>query len=345
MISGLASLELRRGLRPWLFAAAGTLVALVLLRDPPQSWFGEAPEAGAWRRRELWGTALLVFWPIALLRAAGLVGRWRTGELDWLAPRVRGLGRALIASWSGGLAAMLIGVALVGVLAEATSGPGPALRDRGWFVGTEVEAGAASDARQWTVELPRTEAGAQLAVEVLVRGYRGPAVDAGLVVRRGGHETKWQGRLGRAREVLVDLPPGEGTTELTLERRSDGAALLIERPGAQLYSPAGRLAGAWQIFARVALAAALSLALAIGFGAWVSTASAVLACAVLWIGVWLGDAPWSLPGEDLFRVLDALGRGRAAGHVTLGSLVVTALGVLAGIGLARFGLARQRRAS
>jgi len=343
MISGLASLELRRGLRPWLLIAAGVLVALVLAGEPPRSWFGESPAAGAWRRRELWGAALLVFWPVALLRAGGLVGSWRNGELDWLAPRVRDLGRALVASWMGGLAAMLIGVTLIAALAEATSGPGPALVDRGWFEGAELESPDSTSLRRWTIELPRTTDGARLAVDIQVRGYRGPAVDAGLVVSRGTVETRWEGRLGRAREVLVDLPAGEGPAALTLERLSDGAALSIQRPGAQLYSPAAPFAGAWQLFARVALAAALSLALAIGFGAWVSTASAVLTVGVLWTAVWIGDAPWSLPGGDLFSVLDALGRGRAAASVPFSALAVTALGVVLGLGLARFGLARQRR--
>lgn len=343
MLQGLALLHLRRGLRPWLLVAIAALVALVLASDPPQAWFGEAIAAGAWRRRELWGVALLVLWPVALLRAASLVSSWRAGELDWIAPRVTGLGRALTASWIGGWAAMLIGVALVAALAEATSDAGPHLVDRGFRAGIELESADSLASRSWTIELPATESGARLAVDVALRGYRGPAVDAGLTVRRGEGETHWRGRLGRAHEVLIELPAGSGPAQLTLERLSDGAALSIPRAGARLYTPAGRLAGAAGLFARVALAAALSLALAIGFGAWVSTASAVFAACALWIAVWIGDAPWPLPGSDLFVALDALGRGRAASALPLSSYAITAAGCALGIGLARFGLARQRR--
>jgi hypothetical protein len=345
MNSGLAMLHLRRGLRPWLFVAALVLVLLVLSGDPPQQWLGEESAAGAWRRRELWGAALLVFWPVALLRAASLVGDWRAGELDWLAPRVTNLGRALFASWVGGLAALLIGVGAVAAIAEATGGDSPKLVDRGSFEGTEVATLDPSVARAWTLDLPPTQDGAQLAVALDLLGYRGPAVDAGVVVRRDGSEARWEGRLGRAREVLVPLPPGDGPVQVTLERLSDGAAISMHRPAARLYAPAGSFASFWGLMSRIALAAALSLALAIGFGAWVSTPSAMLAVVALWTCVWIGDAPWPLPGDDLFGALDALGRGRAAGAIPLRSAWVTLAGVAFGLGLAQFGLSRQRRAA
>lgn len=345
MLKGLALLHLRRGLRPWLLLALAALVALVFASDPPRAWFGEGAAASAWRRRELWSVALLVCWPVAVLRAGSLVSSWRHGELDWLAPRVSGIGRALTASWCGTLAALLVGIALTAALAEATSDASPGLVDRGFQVGIELESADPLASRTWAIELPETAAGARLAVDVALRGYRGPAVDAGLTLRRGAAVTRWNGRLGRAREVLLELPSGAGPAELKLERMSDGAALSLSRAGARLYEPAGPLVGAAALFLRIALAAALSLALALGFGAWVSPASAVFAVGALWTVVWIGDAPWSLPGDDLFMALDALGRERAAGAPPLASWITTLVGCALGIGLARFGLARQRRSA
>ncbi|MCB9903337.1 MAG: hypothetical protein H6831_02930 [Planctomycetes bacterium] len=345
MFRGLALLHLRRGLRPWMFVALGALAALVLTSDPPRALVGESMPAGAWRRRELWSVALLVCWPAALLHAASLVPRWRAGELDWLAPRVSGLGRALAASWCGTLAAMLSAVLLVAALAEATSGPAPALVDRGFRAGVELEAANPRSSRRWSVELPATDPGSRLAVDVAPRVYRGPTVDALLTVERGDARTLWTGRVGRAQEVLLDLPPGEGPAVLTLECVSDGAALSAPQVGARLWARAERLDGASGLFGRVALAAALSLALALGFGAWVSAASALFAVGALWTVVWLGDAPWPLPASDLFAVLDDLGRGRAAGSVPLAAWWITLAGCVVGVGLARVGLARQRRSA
>lgn len=326
-----------------MLAAAALLVLLVLRNEPPQSWFGEAPEPGAWRRRELWTAALLIFWSVAMLRAGSLIGNWRGGELDWLVPRTSGLGRALIASWAGCVAAMLIGIALVAMVAELSGGPGPSRVDRGWYPGTAIASSTELQERRWSMELPQTSAGAQLAVQVEVRGYRGPAVDARLSLKRGDHETGWNGRLGRAREVMIDLPAGSGPAELSLERLSDGAALFVERRGAELFEPANALSGVWGLFSRVALAAAFSLALAIGLGAWMSTPSAILTVLAMYSAVWIGDATWPVPGSDLFAALDALGRGRAAGDVTIRVVLFAVAGVIVGLGAARIGLARQRR--
>lgn len=348
-------LHLRRGLQPWLILAASALAALVLAGDAPREWLGEELQPGAWCRRELWAALLLLLWPAALYRASTLIGRWRTGELDWLGTRARSLGIALTTSWLGICAAFLAAVCVVALVAETACGTGAAFVDEGWFEGEVIAQAAPEGARQWAVVLPATTDGARIAVPILLRGYGGATVEAGLQVRRGplpagtaedaDNVTRWTGTLGRAHELELALPAGDGLVTITLERLSDGAALLVEQPGARLLTPARRGADTLGILIRIALAAALSCALAIGCGAWVSPPSAALAVLTLWTAAWLGDGAWSLPGADLFQLLDDMGRGRAAAAPGTAVWATGLFGSALGLGLGRLGLARQRRES
>lgn len=339
MDARLAWLHLRRGARPWLLVAVAALVTLALLRDDGAE---SLAAGGRWTRRDVWAAGLLVLWPAALVRAASLAASWRDGELDWIAPRARRLGGALVASWTGVVGAALAVALCVGAVAELAGGAPPEVVDRGWIDG-EREARDDADSFAFTVAAPATGEGAWLVVPVELRGHRGPGVDVRVTVERGDARSAWSTRLARAGELLVALPAGAAPARVAIAATSNGAALFVPRVGARVLDPAGPLRAAWSLYARVALAAALSTALALALGAWISAPGACLGAATPWLVAWLGDAAWPLPARDLFAALDETVRGRAAAAPDAAAVAVAVAGCVAALALARAGLARRGR--
>lgn len=354
----LVRLELRRSLGPWTALAVVALAALLAAADWTPAALSHAPGAGerelaalgrGLRRQAVWGGALLFLIPALAFHGAGLVGRWRAGEGDWLGSSpARPLG-ALVASWAGIALGGLAPLGATAALAEfACRGGGPTLA-RTWSGGPadavhlepRLENGQTF---KCGLELGATVEGARLAVRLRPSIGAAPTTDARVSLTRDGVEREARVRLATRTWVEVELVSGPGPVVLAVENLGPGAMAVMDGESFALWSPGGAEGRAsLGLLARGALAVAVTSALAVGFGAWVGAATAGLGalCALLVATAFLG-APRAWPGADLARALDPVSLGRLPEPMGFAPWL-GALGlVAAGMTLARGGMGSWR---
>jgi hypothetical protein len=381
--ASLARLSLVRTLSPWTIAWCAGVLALLALREwaPATASLG-APSVAAARaiehglaRQGVWDGALLAIVPFLVWRAARTVSAWRAGDVDWMGSRAVSRATILVATWLGAFVASLLVIAPIALIAEARAGASvPSVR----LVGTFGEAGAGwaegrraltwrardpldaltSSARDASTERAVLERAADVLprarFELALGSSSGPGASITLRARRmsstGAAETHTVKRVGTRSAIEVDLPPGRGDVEFSLAcaDASDRVFLLSTR--GELWSPvASDGAASTAILARMTLALAAWLALAIGFGAWMHATSAAAMLLALLVAVWCAPQTSTLaslvPGGDLLDALSIASRGRVPPAIDARSFAVCALIAAIGLSLARWSLAHWRRES
>ena len=341
MSAALALLSARRALAPGVLLFAATVLGLCLRAD----W--GAGDAAV--REAAWSVVALAVLPLLAVRAARIVGGWRTGEGEWLGSSAAGRPGILVSAWLGTWAGGTILLALAALAIEAAArGPAePSLRRIGEIAlpdATWITAGAAS---AWTASPAESDwpAGARGHIEVAFGpGYASPA-DLVLTARRAGQERVGRARIVSRGSIEVGIPPGSGELRLEVACERAGARAYVASDAMEVWLPCAseRLAGS-AILLRLALGLGAWTALAIGFGACVGTPIAALALLAIWTPAWLADrAPEWLPAGDLWRALEIAGSGRVPGPVEPASLATLAALAAAGLAIGALGLAGSWR--
>jgi hypothetical protein len=147
-------------------------------------------------------------------------------------------------------------------------------------------------------------------------------------------------------DIEVDIPRGAGDVEFSIACADDGdrAFLLSER--GELWTPVAtnRLASA-AVCARAALALGAWLAFAIGLGGWMHASSAALLLAAVMIAAWMSaDTSPLWPGGDLVTALAIVERGRVPPPISSHAMITAMIAAASGLALARWSIARWRRA-
>ncbi len=360
MIRGLASLAARRTLAPGVIAIAAAVLALALRADWGGGSAGLAVEAGerggalarASAREGVWSIAVLAILPLLLVRAARVVGTWRSGEGDWLGSRSAGRGSILVSTWLGTWigGAILLGMVFVAV---ETSAGSFASRQPTWRRAGEIELPSAAwitaDApSRWTADANESAwpAGSRARIDLAFGTGTGAAADVVLRARRGTQERSATARFVSHGSVEVEIPPGDGPLAFEIRCERAGSRAFVASDAMEVWEPGAREASAGlEILARLALALGAWTALAIGLGAWLSAPTAALAIAAAWIPIWLADRAHSwIPAADLWNALAIAGAGRVPRAIEPTAIAASA--VLASIGLAigSAGLRRWRSA-
>lgn len=359
MNAGLAWLAFRRALPPGFLLAALAVGALVVAAtwepDPRLVAALEATQVeglgpSALARQDVWTTLLVVLAPFLVARAAGVVPRWRRGEVDWLAASAHGRARVVLSTWLGldaAAIALCLGCAAAGELAAGRAGSGRVLAAR--FATPTVallESGVEQTRRLEPAAVP---AGTLLRARLDFLGG-GPAASVRLALRReegAGSATAARVLVSAPRWVDLALPAGRGPLVLALERIDGEAIVALAPDGLDLLTPAAsERVAASRLAARAALALVAALSLALGFGAWVSAPTAFLGALAVLVVALLSDAelarasPWSA----LRFALELAGRGVAAPWPSARAWIVGLSTMAAGLGLAVAGLRTWRRA-
>jgi hypothetical protein len=158
-------------------------------------------------------------------------------------------------------------------------------------------------------------------------------------------DTRVEKRIGTRSDIEIELPRGPGDIEFALACGSEGERVFLLSQRGELWIPveSGRSASS-ALLARDAASVAVWLALAIGFGGWMSAASATALILALMIPAWMSVEPSAVwPGGDLFGALAIVGGGRVPSAIDARSIACAALLVVAGIGLARWSIVQWRR--
>lgn len=341
-------------------AAPGVLVlfalaALVLVR---RDWAGEvalleaadgtALERG-FSRAGVWLGLTLIALLAGVGQAAALVGRWRAGESDWLAPRRASRPAGIASSWAGVVLAGGAILAATGVLAEwAAGGAPPTWRDGGSLLGRDVTRSAGGARVGFHLPDPRAREGARLAFDLGLRFDSGVSSELLLRVRRAEGPGPWielARRLGTAASLELDVPAGSGELEVEIERLGEGA-LIVLAPRARLWTPArAESRASLALLAHATLALAALSALALGFSSWTRPALGLALLLALMMGFLLSGAePTPLaPGSSLPASLATVQAGRVPPAPGLAECAGALLSILVGLGLANSGHSPWRR--
>ena len=352
--TGLFALALRRAL-PWgTIAVWSVLVALLLASasEVPASVLVAAGTEGALTavhglaRADRWGPLGVFALAWTALCAARTVPHWRKGECDWLGSRATTRATILGSSWLGTCCAALALLGASALAIELSLGAhepvlervgavridGPPLLRSGaaWKAAVDDAAGQLAAADRLRIEL------------ALAAGP--PAVDVVAVLSRSGSLREAHLRLFSRARLEIELPPGDGPLTLSLACNGSDAIVILYSEQAELWCARGASARASvQFFARCALAAAVLTALGLGLGSWMGLGSAAALLATLALAATLADPVWrGLPCADLPEAFDALAEGRAPGWPAWTLVATSVVSVLAGLALARLGLARWR---
>ncbi len=358
--AGLIGLELRRTLAPRGLCAF--LLFLIWLayaqqRGPIEvgQLGGEAlsPERSAeltrgLARQGIWGGALLLLLPALVLRSAASVTRLRRGDADWVGARPVSSMSWVLSTWIGLSVAGWLALGAVAAAAEWGRGSAPTMAFSGSLATGQARVVAGGETCHWRLPLSAeaTPPGSRLRM-VLLRGFGpgGPVSSVTLQARRDGQTGPAAQTLVHGRShVEVALPEGSGALELKLSNQGEGAVTLLADPGFEFWRPApSDRRASLEAFLRAALALSAALALGLGFGAWVSPATAGLGVLALWVGVHsaLGAVAW-LPGLRLPRALGFIGQGRLPESFDARGLVGLGLCLAAGVCLALPGLRSWR---
>ena len=346
----LALLCARRALPFYYLLALLAVLVLAATRD-----WGASPEvlralggdasSRAAARAGAYICAVLCVLPPLVARAGATLPRWRRADRDWIATRAASPLACLAMAWCGPLvagAALLAAFLAAGEL--AAGGSGPCLRRVRTLAHEPVR--LVSGARDGAVTLAGLaaedlEPGDVLRIRLVPVPGRGPSADVRLAARAGGQA------LGSAQARVVDRgaidlllsAAGAGPVALALARGEEGAFVLLPRDSVELLRAGGRERGASAAaFLRALLALAAGSALALGLGAWMRGALAVLLVLAAWVLCWSsGLGAERVPGAELFLVLRLLGDGVAPAWPGP-ALLACALALAAlGLALARLG--------
>lgn len=342
---GLIWLALRRTLSPGVLAIFALLAAALVRRE----WAGDAARLAATdadalerglARAGVWLGLLPVALAATLGRAAGLVGRWRAGEANWLAPRALPRGGAVLSMWLGVVLAGLALLLAAACCAELAAGGAPPTHASGGLLEGRGVARLDGGRRvRFELEDPRAPTGARLSFELGLRLDSGVAGELALRARRAGAPgslRELRRSLGSAARLELEVPPGRGPVEIELERLGDGA-LFVLAPRAELWLPAASEAlGSVGLWARAGIALAVLAAAVLGLAAWTRPALGVALAGSLALALWLsGAGPSPLaPGSDLGPALAAVQAGRVPGGMDAMGLIWAVLVAATGLLLA-----------
>jgi hypothetical protein len=356
----LCALALRRALAPGTLVWAALLAAILATNDWSSDAIaldagGGAPSdavRGGLARQGLWAGFCLALMPMLVIRAAGTIGRWRSkGEVDWLGARaatrlsIAGstvcgtlLGAwGLVFAWWALVAATGTGAAAALQLAGTIPAPGSS-----WVDGMH--------ARAWTARVPDVAqgVGTRVRIELGLGAGAGPAAEVVLRASRAtrdGATAVASTRIGTRGMIEVELPSSGGEVELELSVSDPEARVLVLSESAEVWIPVASASAADRAIAlRLCVASCAWLALAFGFGAWISTPSAALGVIALWIAAWLADTPCAwIPGVDLPETLGIASQGRVPAALDPRAYIGALVALVAGIALAAAGLRHWRR--
>ena len=358
----LAELALRRHL-PKAIVVVLALAAVLLARAswaPPAEWIAGADPGAVERaltRQGIWTLLLLLAVPLLVARAAGIVGKWRRGEIDWIASSPASSIGVLLSTWAGGALASALAIAGIALAAELAAGASPA--------GARVERRISSDRALLrehggalagvSRELARLDPppGSRLVAKVvLVAGA--PACDVRFALERRSAGARTAANVavrrisGRAK-IEVEIPPGPGELALAIEALDPGALVAFDGDGLALVTPvASERCASLALAARAWIACCAWIALALGAGAWVSGATAALFAFALTAPAWLGEASarWDAwPWSGLPDALELAGEGLVAPPLAWPTLAGALASVALGIALGSAGLVLARRVS
>ncbi len=346
MNAELTKLAFRRTLPPGvvLFALAALLVAGTASWAPTAGALEELIDeelARALTRQGVWVAALVLLIPVLVFRAAASVAGWRRGEVDWMASSPTARHTLLLSTWAGTVAAGALVVGACGIVAEVAAGSGAEtvrLKERTnvpRVVLVEEDA-----LEHWTVNAPRVGE-ARLRV-YLVAG--GPGAEVRLALERdGGGRSEVTRRIAGRTELRAALPDGEGPVRVSLGRVGAGAIVALDPRGLDLLVPARHewLASS-QLFVGTWLALCAWLALALGFGAWVSGPIAATAVVAVTALTWSRATP-GLPWSGLPEALALVGERIVPPTRPPAAEALTLLVIATGLLLGRVGLRSWRR--
>jgi hypothetical protein len=189
--------------------------------------------------------------------------------------------------------------------------------------------------------------GARVRVELGLGAGAGPATEVLLRARSHGETTTARMHIGTRGAIEVVLPDAadDVVVELELSVSDPDARVLVLSDAAQVWIPVASASAADRAIAlRLCVASCAWIALAFGFGAWISAASAALCVIALWIAAWLADAPCAwVPGIDLPEALAIAARGRVPPELDPRAYAGAFVALACGLALAASGLARWRR--
>ena len=300
-------------------------------------------------RGGVWLGLFVVVLVVVLGRAAGLVGRWRAGEADWLAPRAISRTGAALSSWAGVTLGGVVLLAVTAFAAELAAGGAPtSFASMGSLEGRDVERLSEGRVVRFVVDDPRAPTGSRFELELGLRLDSGVSSDVALRARRVGdaQHAEARARIGAATaRVELDVPPGVGAVAVELERLGEGA-LLVLAPRVRVWAPVTSEAMAsLRLFVIASLALASLAALVLGLAAWTRPAigAALVATAVLAVTLSGQDATAFAPGSALPEAFTVVQTGRVPAGAGVAEWL-GALGVAAvGLGLAARGQSPWRR--
>ncbi len=350
-LARLAAWECRRlvcsGLAPCVALALGVAwwtqpVASALLAE-------QGASAGALLAQAHWEWAGLLLAPGVALQGGALIGRWRSGEGDWLAPRI---GQAwTLAACAAGISAGACLLALAPAVAGwVSSGPASLLRRAHGhsFDGARIiEPGA-------SLNLVVTAGDLDSISSARVRLARGPGAarirEARVAAVRADAASERTLSLETPTWVELEVTGGAGNLVIGLRNEGEGGLLVPSGISVEAFAPPAQgplagLAAGWDPWLRCTRALAVIAALAIGFGSWMGAGMAASCTLVLAGGLQLVagphvHGPWGglLPWSDLPGSISLLGEGRLAETIGPWPWVGAAAWIAAGLLLARAGL-------
>lgn len=277
---------------------------------------GAALDAAGAVRETLWTACALFLVPWSALRCARQFARWRTGELDFLAPRAAPRAGLVAAVCAGHVAACAVLVATVAFACEVGRSRTPTFRaaeavplpSTGWITGRAPYAARLGD-REFAP-------GARLEVELVLGAGAGPATEVVLALaREGGARSEHRERLGARGRIEAEVPEGNGALVLSLALTDPEARVFLGAETARAWTPAddARAASVELALRLLALAAAAS-AVALALSAWLAPALATAGTLALALFPAILDADVAaFPARGLGDALEAAGRARVPG--------------------------------
>lgn len=341
----------RRALGPGVWIALGFVVLLGAGLD----WSGatglpsgDPPVLRGLERRGLWLAWLGSVGLVAVVRAARAHAVWREREFDWIAALPLERRRWLGATWLGDVLALLVLAVCGGIAIELSVGGARPTERVLRTVELPPLALVESHARvEWTLDDAPASGRARL--ELALAGG-GRAAEVRWIAKRGGLATATAATVGLRTTLELELPPTEtdapsesreGTgvarrpVAFELERLAPGA-IVVADPGGLLLTErveSDRAASLW-IALRAWLALCAADALALGCGAWVSSASAFGLAVGVWLAAWFALRVEPLiPAADLFGALAHVGAGLVPTAPVLANVVGAGLLVVFGLEL------------
>jgi len=265
---------------------------------------------------------VLLAFPLATWVAARTAREWRTRDLDWIGPRPTSA-TVLVGSWWLGAWVAGSSLTLFTVWIAATFGSTPPVwietarpaHPGGLFLG--------EDSARIPVVLVSTDRPVRVVVRARTAllqsspgatgGTGGPGVPLLLSLRAAeGHRVSSAKVALSGRgwlELEVQGVAGEHVFEITRERA--GPALAIPADALRVLERHDSVwPGAWRSSLRLAMFLGAWQVVALGLGAWLSTATAAVGTWSVWLPLWSGSSR-TVPGAEVWELLPSLGRGIA----------------------------------